>query len=127
MSIPSVDALFFEVGLIFLSVVMYWYAMVLKELITMLRKPPVWILPVVGAVLLLAAGGVHFYIHGQLMPLINIDPSIYKDLFQFKTLSMTSEPYLQMLQLRLIQFVLILVSALLSVGAGLFYYKWSKE
>jgi len=110
MSIPSLDALFFEGGLILLSVAMFWYAMVLKELISVLRKPQVWILAVIGTGLLVVAGGVHFYIHGQLMPLVNIDPSIYKDLFKFKTLSMTSVPYQQMLQLRLVQFVLILVS-----------------
>lgn len=127
MSIPSVDALFFEGGLVLLSVAMFWYAMVLKELISVLKKPPVWILAVTGALLLLAAGAVHFYMHGQLMPLVNIDPSIYRDLFKFKTLSMTSVPYRQMLQLRLIQFVFILVSALFSVSAGVLYYKWSKE
>jgi len=127
MSIPSLDALFFEGGLILLSVAMFWYAMVLKELISVLRKPRVWILAVIGTVLLVAAGGVHFYIHGQLMPLVNIDPSIYKDLFKFKTLSMTSVPYQQMLRLRLVQFVLILVSGLFSVIAGLLYYRWSKE
>lgn len=127
MSIPSLDALFFEGGLILLSVAMFWYAMVLKELISVLRKPRVWILAVIGTVLLVVAGGVHFYIHGQLMPLVNIDPSIYKDLFKFKTLSMTSVPYQQMLRLRLVQFVLILVSGLFSVVAGLLYYRWSKE
>jgi len=127
MSIPSLDALFFEGGLLLLSVAMFWYAMVLKELISVLRKPRVWILAVIGTVLLVVAGGVHFYIHGQLMPLVNIDPSIYKDLFKFKTLSMTSVPYQQMLRLRLVQFVLILVSGLFSVIAGLLYYKWSKE
>ncbi len=127
MSIPSVDALFFEGGLILLSVAMFWYVTVLKELLSVLRKPPVWILPAAGVLLLLAASGVHFYIHGQLMPLINIDPSIYRDLFQFKTLAMTSSPYRQMLMLRLVEFALILISALFSVIAGLLYYRWSKE
>ncbi|MBU7044828.1 MAG: hypothetical protein HXS54_00205 [Theionarchaea archaeon] len=127
MSIPSIDALFFEAGLILLSVAMFWYAMVLKELISVLRKPRVWILPVISVFLLLSASIVHFYIHGQLMPLINVDPSIYKDLFEFKTLSMTSVPYRQMLQLRMIEFIFILVGALFSVIAGLLYYKWSRE
>jgi hypothetical protein len=127
MSIPSLDAFFFEAGLILLSVAMFWYSMLLKELITVLRKPPVWVLPVLGVFLLLAASIVHFYIHAQLMPLINIDPAIYKDLFKFRTLSMTSVPYRQMLQLRLIEYVFILVGALFSVTAGLLYYKWSKE
>jgi hypothetical protein len=127
MSIPSADALFFEAGLVLLSVAMFWYAMVLKELISVLRKPRVWVLPVISVFLLLAASIVHFYIHGQLMPLINVDPSIYKDLFEFKTLSMTSVPYRQMLQLRLIQYVFILVGALFSVVAGSLYYRWSRE
>ncbi len=127
MSIPSVDALFFEVGLILLSVATFWYVTVLKELLSVLHKPFVWMLPAAGAVLLLTASGVHFYIHAQLTPLVNIDPSIYRDLFQFRTLAMTSAPYRQMLKLRMIEFVLILVSALFSVIAGFLYHRWSKE
>lgn len=127
MNIPSIDAFFFEGGLILLSTAVFWYVTVLKELMAVLKKPPVWILPAAGAFLLVAASGVHFYIHSQLMPLVNIDPSIYRDLFKFKTLSMTSAPYRQMLQLRLVEFVLILLSGLFSVIAGVLYYHWSKE
>lgn len=127
MDIPGYSALLFEAGLLLLAVALLWFSFILKELVAILGKPKVWILSLIGGLILVGAAGIHFYTYSTIGEYIYVDISIYKDLFQFKTLVFTSTPHKLFLRNRMFVILGILVASLLSLVAGLYYYKWSGE
>ena len=127
MEIPNLSVLLFDAGLVLLAIALFWFSLILRELIAVLGKPKVWILTTIGALILLISAGIHFYTHATIGEFIYVDTSVYRDLFQFKTLVFTSTPHKIFLRNRMFVITGILSSSLLSLIAGLFYYKWSGE
>ena len=83
----SGDSLAYEIALLILAVAFGLYAMVLRTLLALIGRRPFWLLPLAGALLLVAAAVLHGFAAAVLTPLIATDPEIYRESMRLRTWS----------------------------------------
>ncbi len=108
---PSGAPLLLELGFVLLAVALLWYARVLGDLLEILRKPPVEVLIVIAAwVIILAFVIPHYIVSAVFYPNLGADPRMFQYLWIFRTIS----------------FFGLLISALLVLGPSVAYYRWTR-
>lgn len=100
-----------EIGFVLLAVALLWYARVLGELLTIIRKPPIEVLIVIAAwVIILAFVIPHYIVSAVFYPNLEADQRMYEYLAVFRSIS----------------FFGLLTSALLVLFPSLAYYVWTR-
>jgi len=103
--------LILELGFILLALALLWYARVLGELLAIIRKPPIEVLIVIAAWVIIAAFVVpHYFASAVFYPNLDADPRMYQYLALFRTIS----------------FFGLLISALLVLFPSVAYYLWTR-
>jgi hypothetical protein len=83
----SPELVLYEVALLLLAGSCLLYAAILKQLLALIQRRVLWILPLVSTVLLIASAAVHGFGIVVLKPLTGADPSIYRQSMLLRTLS----------------------------------------
>jgi len=103
--------LLLELGFILLAVALLWYSRVLGDLLTILRKPPIEVLIVIAAwVIILAFVIPHYITSAVFYPNLEADPRMGLYLLTFRSIS----------------FFGLLTSAVLVLFPSLAYYVWTR-
>lgn len=111
------EALPYEVGFLLLAVSLFWYSIILKKLTAIIREKPVWILPLVGALCVLASVAMHSYAYLVLLPrmdwMVTVDEinRMTAFLLQWRTGSLAG----------------ILLGGAFSLLGGGIYYRWTSR
>ncbi len=108
-------ALPYEIGFILLALSMIWYSMVLKKMIAIIHERPVWVLPLIGSLFILASVVMHSIAYVVLLPQMDALNSL-EEINRFSAF---------MLQWRAWSLVAILMGGLFSLVGGSFYYRWT--
>ncbi|MBN1596015.1 hypothetical protein JW933_08835 [candidate division FCPU426 bacterium] len=109
------EALPYEIGFILLAASMIWYAIVLKKMVAIIHEKPIWILPLAGALCILASVAMHSIAYVFLLPRMDILESV-DEITRFSAF---------MLQWRAWSLTGILAGGALSLIGGGFYYRWT--
>lgn len=107
----SVHVLVYEGALACLAVSFLFYALILRYLLALVGLKYFWFLPMVGALLLVVAGGLYFYANAYLIPQMSSGISFYKDSMKLRSISIG---------------LLMLCGVLNTVGGWLYYRKMGK-
>ena len=103
--------LLLELGFIGLAVALIWYSRILGELLTIIRKPPLEVLIVIAAwVIILAFVLPHYIVSAVFYPNLEANQQMFQYLWIFRSIS----------------FFGLLVSALLVLFPSLAYYVWTR-
>jgi hypothetical protein len=103
--------LLLELGFVLLALALIWYAGVLGELLEIIRKPPLEVLIVIAAwVIILAFAIPHYIVSAVFYPNLDADPRMYQYLAVFRSVS----------------FFGLLTSAVLVLFPSLAYYLWTR-
>lgn len=86
-SIPR-DVLWYEAALLLLAVTFFLYSLVLRSLLPLIGYRRLWILPLAGSLLLVAAAATHGFASVVLAPQIPSDPAIYVESMRLRTYSL---------------------------------------
>jgi hypothetical protein len=86
-SIPT-DVLVYEGALLLLAAAFVLYALVLRGLLALIGRRILWLLPLAGSILLVAAAAIHGFAALELTPMIPNDPEIYRASMRLRTLSL---------------------------------------
>lgn len=78
----------YELSLCLLAGTFVLYALVLRMLLPLIGRRRLWILPLIGAVLLVTAAVLHGFTEIVLVPQIPQDASIYKESMKLRTASL---------------------------------------
>jgi hypothetical protein len=101
------ELVLYEVALILLAGSCLLYAVILKQLLALIQRRVLWLLPVISAALIAVSAYLHGFAAVVLTPLIGADPSIYKQSMLLRTLSIGG----------------LLGAGLFAAVAGLLYYR----
>ena len=83
------EPLFYEVGGIIFASALAGYAHTMKRLLYVIGRKGAWILPLLGAVLMLLTVGLHAYANFFLMPFVLIDgPQALLAVYQFRFIAL---------------------------------------
>ena len=100
------EPLIYEVGGIIFASALSGFSHVMRKMLGLIGRRGVWILPMVGAVLMLAAVGLHAYANYFLVPVMEPGSAVVRQVYQF----------------RFIALIAMLVSSLVTLtGAGIFW------
>ncbi|HET7080659.1 MAG TPA: hypothetical protein VFM49_24760 [Chloroflexia bacterium] len=100
-----------EIGFILLAVALLWYARVLGDLLEIIRKPPLEVLVVIAAwVIILAFVIPHYIVSAFFYPNLEADPRMFQYLWVFRSIS----------------FFGLGISALLVLFPSVAYYLWTR-
>lgn len=83
----SPELVLYEIALILLAGSCLLYAVILRQLLALIQRRVLWLLPVISAALITVAAYLHGFAVIVLTPLIGADPSIYKQSMLLRTLS----------------------------------------
>jgi len=86
-SVPT-DVLVYEGALLLLAAAFVMYALVLRSLLALIGRRILWLLPLAGSILLVAAAAIHGFAALELTPLIPNDPEIYRASMRLRTFSL---------------------------------------
>lgn len=109
------EALPYEVGFLLLALSMIWYSMVLKKMVAIIREKPIWILPLIGSMFILASVVMHSIAYVWFLPKMDALNSL-DEINQFSAF---------LLQWRAWSLVAILLGGLFSLIGGSYYYRWT--
>lgn len=87
-SVLSPELLLYELALILLAGSCLLYAVILRQLLALVRLPGLWVLPLGSALLLAASAVLNGFGKIVLTPVIGADPSIYRQSMLLRTLSL---------------------------------------
>jgi|GEM_PF-1222514 len=111
------DALPYEIGFLLLALSMIWYSVVLKRLLAIIRERPVWILPLIGALCVLASVGMHSFAYVVLLPQMDALKSV-DEIDRLSTF---------ILQWRAWSLACIMAGGVFSLLGGGIYYRWTSR
>ena len=97
-----------DVGFLFMAVALVWYALLLRQLLQIVRKPAVWSLLTIGAALLVV------FVIGHVVAYSRYDPSL-PAVWAFHGLWLC----------RFISFAAVFVGGLLLSIVNWLYYRWT--
>ena len=108
---PNGAPLFLELGFVLLALALIWYSRILGELLTIIQKPPLEVLVLIAAwVIVLAFVIPHYIVSAVFYPNLGADPRMFQYLWIFRSIS----------------FFGLLISALLVLFPSLAYYLWTR-
>lgn len=111
------DALPYEIGFLLLALSMIWYSVVLKRLLAIIRERPVWILPLIGSLCVLASVGMHSFAYVVLLPQMDALKSV-DEIDRLSTF---------ILQWRAWSLACIMAGGVFSLLGGGIYYRWTSR
>ncbi len=103
----SPELVLYEVALVLLAGSCVLYAVILRQLLALIQRRVLWLLPLVSAILLAGSGILHGFTAVVLTPLIGADPAMYRQSMLLRTLSLAG----------------LLGAGALATVAGLLYYR----
>jgi hypothetical protein len=109
------DALPYEVGFLLLALSMIWYSIVLMKMVNIIREKPIWILPLVGAICVLASVGMHSFAYLVLLPQMDA----------LRTVDEINQMTAFMMKWRTCSLGGILLGGVFSLAGGGVYYRWT--
>lgn len=111
------EALPYEIGFILLAISMIWYSIILKKMVEIIHEQPVWILPLIGSIFILASVGMHSFAYVVLLPRMDGLGSV-DEITRFSTF---------ILQWRAWSLAGILAGGVLSLLGGIMYFRWTSR
>lgn len=118
----------FTLGTVLLGLSLLWYSKILKDLLEIMHKPPVWILPIIGAVLIVISGIVEFYLHYIVIPKWPVESYVELYSWIIKAPSEFIYPFMrEIFGWRTVKFIFLFAGSLLSTISGTLYYMWVKR
>jgi hypothetical protein len=82
------DTLWYEAALLLLAAAFVLYALALRSLLALIGRRILWLLPLAGSFLLIAAAAIHGFAAIELIPNIQNDPGIYVASMRLRTFSL---------------------------------------
>lgn len=111
------EALPYEIGFVLLAASMIWYSSVLKKMVAIIHERPVWILPLIGALFILASVAMHSFAYVVFLPHMDSLESV-DEITRFSTF---------ILQWRAWSLAGILAGGVFSLAGGGLYYQWTSR
>lgn len=82
------DVLVYEAALLLLAAAFVLYALVMRSLLELIGRRILWLLPLAGSILLVAAAAIHGFAALELTPMIPNDPEIYRASMRLRMFSL---------------------------------------
>jgi len=82
------EVIWYEAALLVLAAAFVLYALVLRSLLVLIGRRILWVLPLAGSTLLVAAAVIHAFAAVELTPLIPSDPGMYVESMALRTFSL---------------------------------------
>ncbi len=109
------DALPYEIGFFLLALSMIWYSIVLRTMVNIIREKPIWLLPLLGALFVLASVGMHSFAYLVLLPQMDV----------LRTVDEINQMTAFMMKWRTWSLTGILLGGIFSLAGGGLYYRWT--
>jgi hypothetical protein len=108
---PNGAPLLLEVGFLLLAIALIWYSRILGELLEIIQKPPLEVLILIAAYVIIIAFVIpHYIVSAVFYPNLSADQHMFQYLWIFRSIS----------------FFGLLISALLVLFPSLAYYLWTR-
>ena len=104
----------FDAGLLLLAVAQVFFALVLRELLTIIKRRGIWLLPLFGTVLSFGAIAIHLLTHTVYLPRLDLMTDV----------ASAEKLILLAYKMRLSCFALLFLSGLLTCVSGFAYLRW---
>lgn len=122
-----IETLMFTIGTFLLGISLIWYSLILRKILKVMEKPPVWILPFIGSIFIISSGVIDAYVQVSIIPRNPVES--YIDIYNY-IISSPSElvrPYMrELFGWRTVKFLLIFLGSFISSVSGMLYYRWAK-